>query len=267
MTDALSEELYAPSRTVASLEECHFYHSIDVPGYGLVEGEWDLRGRELDYLGGTDLRGKRVLEVGTASGYLCVFMEHAGADVVSYDLAPEHSIDVVPYARYDHERFRAELKSHIGALNNAYWLVHEAFGLRARMVYGTVYDIPRGLGTFDISTLGSVLLHLRDPLLALENVLRHTEHTVIVTDRTEPAPLRLPFRLSDKLSRALFFRPVAADCQPEVTWWRLTPQVVQKMIAVYGFEDSRTTYHRQIYRGERKTLFTVVGRRTHGAAQ
>lgn len=259
-----TEELYAPPRSVTSLDECYFYHSIELPEHGLVEGDWDLRGGEADYLGRVEMRGKRVLEVGTASGYMCAFMERAGADVVSYDLSPEHSIDVVPYARYDHEAFRAELKSHVAGLNNAYWLVHEALGLRARLVHGTVYEVPDGIGTFDVSTLGSVLLHLRDPLLALENVLRRTEEMVIVTDRTDSAPLRFPFRLNDKLGRALFFRPVAEDCGPEVTWWRLTPQVIQKMIAVYGFEASRVTYHRQLYRGQRVPLFTVVGRRTHG---
>jgi hypothetical protein len=261
-----AEELYAPPRSVSSLDECYFYHSVELPDHGLVQGDWDLRGGESEYLGGVHLRGKGVLEVGAASGYLSVFMERAGANVVSYDLSPEHTIDVVPYARSDHEAFRSELKSHIAGLNNAYWLVHQAFGLRARLVHGTVYDIPAGIGTFDVSTLGSVLLHLRDPLLALENVLSHTEETVIVTDRTDSALLRLPFGLSDKLGRALFFRPVAAECAPEVTWWRLTPHVIQKMIAVYGFEESRVTYHRQVYRGERLPLFTVVGRRTHGRA-
>ena len=94
--------VYAEPRTVTDLEDCYFYHSMEIPGYGLVEGPWDLRGGVDDYLGGVDLRDKRVLEVGTASGFLCFTMEGRGADVVAYDLSDEQSWDVVPYAQYDH---------------------------------------------------------------------------------------------------------------------------------------------------------------------
>ena len=83
--------VYAEPRVVTELEECYFYHSMEIPGYGLVEGPWDLRGGVDDYLGGVDLNGKRVLEVGTASGFLCYTMEGRGADVVAYDLSDEQS--------------------------------------------------------------------------------------------------------------------------------------------------------------------------------
>ena len=48
-------------RDVHGLEDCYFYHTLDLPGYGHVQGEWDLRGRFDDYIGGVDLRGKTVL--------------------------------------------------------------------------------------------------------------------------------------------------------------------------------------------------------------
>ena len=83
------------------------------PGYGLVEGPWDLRGGVDDYLGGVDLRDKRVLEVGTASGFLCFTMEGRGAEVVAYDLSDKQSWDVVPYAQYDHESFDSERREHL----------------------------------------------------------------------------------------------------------------------------------------------------------
>ena len=61
---------YAEPRAVASLDECYFYHTMDVPGHGTIKGEWDLRGRVDDYLGNFDFSGKRVLDVGAASGIL-----------------------------------------------------------------------------------------------------------------------------------------------------------------------------------------------------
>lgn len=59
---------------------------MDIPGYGGVEGEWDLRKGVKEYLGNVDFKGKRVLEIGTASGFLCFYMEGQGAEVVAYDL-------------------------------------------------------------------------------------------------------------------------------------------------------------------------------------
>jgi hypothetical protein len=261
-TPESSPGVFATPRSVTDLGECDFYHSMDIPGYGAVEGEWDLRGGEAAYLGHVDLRGKRVLEIGTASGFMCFHMERAGAEVVAYDITSEHSVDVVPYAGSDHAELVQTLKTHIGRLNNGYWLAHRAHGSQANVVYGTVYDVPAEIGTFDVATFGSVLLHLRDPFLALQNVLAHTTETVVVTDLSEGRILRLPLRFSNILGRVLFFRPDAATREPPVTWWRLTPQLVQKMIAVLGFEQSDVTYHTQLFKGRKRDLFTVVGRRT-----
>ena len=34
-----------------TLQECHFYHSMDLPGIGSIEGDWDLRGKFDEYIG------------------------------------------------------------------------------------------------------------------------------------------------------------------------------------------------------------------------
>ena len=167
--------VYAEPRTVNDLEDGYFYHSMEIPGHGLVEGPWDLRGGVDDYLGGVDLRDKRVLEIGTASGFLCFTMEGRGAEVVASDLSDEHSWDVVPYAQYDHESFDAERREHLRKLNNSWWLAHGAFESAARVVYGTVYEIPEEIGRVEVATFGNVLRHFRDPFLALENALHDAE--------------------------------------------------------------------------------------------
>jgi SAM-dependent methyltransferase len=255
--------VYAEPKLVTDLSECHFYHCMDLPGYGAVAGEWDLRGGESDYLGAVDFSGKRVLEIGAASGHLTFWMERAGADVVAYDLSPRHSVDVIPYARTDVSALDARLAEHIDRLNNGFWLAHSVYGSRARLVYGTVYAIPPQVGTFDIGVVGSVLLHLRDPFLALQNVTRHVRETIVVAENT-PLFGRLP-GAGRALGRFLYFRPRAAKCDPPVTWWRLSPRAVQEMIAVLGFEHSDVRFHRQLFRGRSRRLFTVIGRRTHGA--
>ena len=70
--------LFAEPRFVESLDDCIFYHTIDLPGFGTQPGMWDLRANVEKYLGQVDLQGKRVLEMGTATGYLCFHMESQG---------------------------------------------------------------------------------------------------------------------------------------------------------------------------------------------
>jgi hypothetical protein len=155
---------------------------MDIPGYGHVDGEWDLREGISDYLGHVPLRGKRVLEVGTANGFICFNMEREGAQVVAYDLSEEQDWDAVPYERHDAAAFLSERRNHIRRLNNAFWLCHRAFGSKSKMVYGDVYSVPEDIGLVDVCTFGSILLHLRDPFLAMQKALRLTKETVIVTD-------------------------------------------------------------------------------------
>jgi len=73
------DDVYAPPRTVTDLNDCYFYHTVDVPGVGRVTGEWDLRAGVREYLGSVPFAGKRVLEIGPASGFLSFFMEREGS--------------------------------------------------------------------------------------------------------------------------------------------------------------------------------------------
>jgi hypothetical protein len=88
-------------------------------------------------------------------------MEKQGAEVVAYDVCDKQEIDVVPYAGSDFQKRIKFWKEDVKMVNNAYWLAHRANKSHAKVVYGTAYEIPDDIGLFDISTFGSVLLHLR----------------------------------------------------------------------------------------------------------
>ncbi len=255
-----NEALYAVPRTVTDPADCYFYHTIDVPGYGAFEGEWDLRAGVDDYLGSVELRGRRVLEVGTASGFLAFEMERRGAEVIAFDLSPEQTPDLIPAPGRDPAQREAAHREHVRRLNNCFWLCHRAFGSRARVVYGSVYAIPREIGPVDVATFGCVLLHLRDPLAALAQALRLATDAVIVT---EPVVVRsrLKRALLRRLGPALVLLPRPGTAYPETTWWVFTPETVQALLALHGFADTRVTYHTQVHRGQPVRLFTVVGRR------
>lgn len=42
----MDESIWAKPRHDIRIEDCYFYQTMDIPGHGLVQGEWDLRGRE-----------------------------------------------------------------------------------------------------------------------------------------------------------------------------------------------------------------------------
>lgn len=244
-----------------SLADCYFYHTTDVPGHGLVGGEWDLRPGIDAYLGGIRFTERSVLDVGAATGFLSFHIEKAGAQVVSYDLSPIEAWDIVPLSGIDAAEHMRARKAHIGAINNGYWLCHRVYGSAARMAHGTVYRIDPAIGPVDVSVFGSILLHLRDPFLALHNALQMTRETAIVTEIL-PGAHRLSRWLTPLLGRSLQFKPRFARNRPWETWWNLPPRTVVEFLGVLGFEKSVVTYHHQLFKGRRMPMYTVVATRT-----
>lgn len=267
-TEGDHASVYAPERVVDNLDDCLWYHTMEIPGYGLVEGQWDLRGGEDSYTGNVDVAGKRVLEVGTASGFVCRHLEGKGAEVVSYDLSENQKWDVVPYAYVDVDSIINQRKALVRSLNNGWWLTHRVFGSRARVVYGTAYDIPVEIGTVDVALYGAILLHLRDPFLALYNGLRLTRETAIVTEIVNNRrPSVADGGVAPDGRPSMEFLPDWTLGAPLDTWWFLTPEVVQNFLGVLGFGITEVSFHTQKAYGADHEFFTVVGHRTSGTPE
>lgn len=271
---------YAPARQVDSPAGCVFYHSIDLPGFGLMQGEWDLRAGVEAYLGREDLRGRRVLELGAANGFLTFEMERRGAEVVAVDLCEDHDWDLVPYGGQIDAQGAAGRKAHLRRLNDAWWLGHRLFASQARMVYTPVYDLPPTIGPVDVALYGSILLHLRDPFLALQRSLALSPHTLIVTEVVPVYqryawaywPWRLLGRINQKFAAYFLpeinFLPDPATRTPGETWWNFSPQIIARWLKILGYGAQRLSYHTQTFHyGEqkqftrRRPMYTLVARR------
>jgi len=246
---------------------------MDLPGIGVIPGEWDLRKGMCAYLGHVSHAGKRVLEVGTADGFLAFEMERQGAEVVALDISENEDWDIVPCGGHPSNAVRLERRNHIRRINNAWWYSHRLLGSQAQMVYSSAYAIPETIGPVDIATFGSILLHLRDPFLALQRAAALTSEIMIVTEvvprfwRTYSRllallPSGLRRKVSNHLVPHLTFVPDPVAQRPWDTWWRMSPDFVSRFLHVLGFPDSVVNYHDQQSRGRTVTLFTVVGRRS-----
>ncbi|SOE85713.1 Methyltransferase domain-containing protein [Burkholderia sp. YR290] len=254
--------IYASPRHVHDLSECYFYHTMELPGIGVRPGNWDLRGRVGEYLGNVDFSGMRVLDIGCASGALSFYMEGQGAEVVSYDLDSSGDWDMVPFAKWEHYRHISdERKQIINRLNNSYWIGHSMLHSKAKVVYGDVYHIPEAIGPVDIAVFGSVLLHFRDPFLALQQALRLTKQRVVVTE-----VLRTPVEEGSFGPTALGFLPDYKTLYPKDTWWDIPPAWTIQALGVLGFENAQVTYHSKKYDSVDNNLYTVVADRVAPSA-
>lgn len=245
-------------------KDCSWYHTMKVPGLGTVQGEWDLRKNEANYLGNVDFKGKKVLELGTASGFLSFYMEKKGADVITNDLSFVDTWDMVPYKNRDQEYSRLRRKDHIRRLNNSFILAKRKLNSKVKSIHGTIYRMTDYMGEVDIAVFGSILLHLRDPLLALEKVLSKTKETVIITDIVPNGHKRQPL---DK--PIAYLNPSPKFVDDSETWWLIPPETIITYLKILGFRKTKTSYHKYIYTNKYSTkrdtgirLYTIVAHRT-----
>ncbi len=253
--------LYAEPITVDDISECFFYHVMDVPGGGVVgynevKASFDLRGHEAEYLGHVAFDGRRVLEIGPASGFLTFAMESMGAEVVAVELGEDNEWDVVPHAELDLAAIQNGRQDMLRRLRNGFWWAHARTDSRAKVHYGDVYALPGELGRFDVAVLAAVLLHTREPLRIIEGCAGLSDRIVI----TE---MSYPELGSTAVTR---FHPQAGSTKWD-TWWDFTPEYLVRFLEVLGFRRFAVTHHTQrlvVPGGEHEIrMFTVVA--DHGS--
>lgn len=249
-------DLLAEPRFVTDLDKCFFYHTMDLPDLGTIHAHWDLRGRFDDYIGGVDVAGKTVLDVGTATGFLSFEAEKRGASqVVSFDMSDVRQQTLLPFKDKDYyidlDTWVETYGKWFDGWRNAYWLCHRLLGSSASVVYGSVYEMPVAMGEFDVVIVGSVVEHLSDAISALGSIARVTkERLVIVT------PL-----LHDEEPIA-HFAGRAAYPENNYTWWVYSVGVYREVLGMLGFEIERVATSSYYYEygkiyEERSTIVAV----------
>jgi tRNA (mo5U34)-methyltransferase len=182
-----------------------WYHTIELAPGVVTAGEYDLRpvvGRLP-----LDVRGARALDVGTHDGFYAFELERRGArEVVAIDLERPSEWDwpARPPAALAAAGAVAEQRK------AAFSLAREARSSAVELRYVSVYDLdPAEHGTFDLAVIGTLLLHLRDPIGALR-AIRRVARAVVVND-----VVSLP--LSVRWPRTPHLRLLAREGLP--FWW------------------------------------------------
>jgi tRNA (mo5U34)-methyltransferase len=160
--------------TVASRS---WYHTIELPGGIVTPGRWDTRGSLARLPFPASLVGKRTLDVGTWDGFWAFEMERRGAqEVVAIDIPDATQWDwPEPPPVFDTVRPRND---------QTFLIAHRALNSRVQHRDLSVYDLhPDSVGFFDFAFIGTLLIHLRDPVRALASVKRVLRGQLLVTDQ------------------------------------------------------------------------------------
>ena len=199
--------------------ELDWYHTMDLPGGVVTPGLFDHRPVLGNYDLPDDLSGLRVLDVGTFDGSFAFEFERRGAaEVVAIDLADREDLDwPAPLRRSGVSRFNPRRTN--------FDLAKEALGSSVRHEICSAYDAsPERLGMFDYVFVGSLLVHLRDPVGALASLLTVTKDTIHLGEHTH---------------RSLEIRPAARfeALGPHLTWWVPNNACLRGWLLAAGFVD------------------------------
>jgi len=206
-----------------------WYHSLELAPGVVTPGLFDLR-PIADRLPWPDVRGKRCLDVGTADGFFAFELERRGAaEVVATDIGAHEEWDWEPRSGRQALEFRRFV---VGENPSAGFLAAaHALGSSVRLITQSVYELsPETIGSFDVVTCGSLLLHLRDPLRALAAIRGVCTERFLCTNQVE-------LRLSLQRPRLPLAR---IDGTSGVTqWWLPNAAGHRQMVRACGFEIER----------------------------
>lgn len=216
------------------LDSLAWYHTVDVVPGATTKGWFDLR-HALGLMPFPDVRGKRCLDVGTWDGFYAYEMERRGAAaVVAIDVPDLADVDYPPEirAREDFDPSSSDTQPRPAGFR----LLHEILDSKVEWRAGNIYDLdPEELGTFDVVIVGSLLVHLRDPVRALDAVRQVTRGVLLSADYLHP-----PVNLLARRGRPLFeLRGEGSDFQ----WWLASDAGLRQLLRVGGFEiDEASPY-------------------------
>lgn len=236
--------------------DCHFYHCMELPGVGAIAGQWDIRPDFDNYTGGLDWAGKRVLDVGTGSGFVAFELERRGALVTAFDADSVARFQWVPFAgtlyHRDRALWNAASEAGLTRYKNAFWFAWHRLRSRVGVLYGDIARLSELLPEQDVVLACALLEHLGDPVSVIGQCARLAREAVVI-GFTPVDPDEAPA-----------MRPLE-PWSPEhpYAWWRLSLGLYRQVFRQLGFEiELRPCF--ALFGGVRAERHTIVARRVAG---
>jgi tRNA (mo5U34)-methyltransferase len=210
------------ARLREEIDAIEWYHSLELMPGVVTPGWFDLR-EVTDRIPWPELAGRRCLDVGTFDGFWAFEMERRGAaEVVAIDLIEPMRWD---WPHMPAEEVMAAIAKRKGS-GHGFEIARDALGSSVKRIEMSVYDLdPAEVGMFDVVYLGSLLLHLRDPVRALERARSVCGGEIVVVDAIDLW-----------LTRLLPRRAVATfDGRGRPWWWKPNLAGLVRMVESAGF--------------------------------
>jgi tRNA (mo5U34)-methyltransferase len=248
----LANEFFARAEKMgrADLKDYYWYHTVDL-GNGLITpGTYDYRAVLDVFQFPENMKGKSVLDVGSATGFFAFEFERRGADVTSLELPSIEDLDCFPGATFEQTtrnldyilsvlqtytadqlaRIKSKPKTELYELlmDGPFQFCHQTLNSTVKRHYSRLYDLTPEIGTFDLVFMGDVLCHTINPLLALSKVAALCRNTLIIAQDTgayQDTPV---------------FSYVGGD-QPvdTVAWWVPNNLALEQILKKMGFSEVR----------------------------
>lgn len=209
----------------------YWYHTMTFPNGETVRGSWTIADFS-QYIGGYDLNGKTVLDVGTASGFLAFNAEKAGAQVTGLDAASIDEFRHVPFSdslSYRDIRQFKEIwtRDNLIPIKNSWWHAWTKNNSKAQCVYAPMpelYEWPEQM--FDVVMAGAIVEHLSEPVYAIGAWARLAREAVLIPF-TDVIP-----------DDQLLMRPITSldNANINYVWWHLSRGLYNKVFDNLGFD-------------------------------
>lgn len=223
------ERTGVPADAQARIDDHEFwYHTIDVAPGVVTPGWFDLR-HSLDHVPFPDVRGKRCLDIGTFDGFYAFEMERRGAaEVVAVDVEDHEEWDWPADARKGGPLAMRDPGMSGPPKGAGFRLVADLIDSKVDWRVCNIYDLdPAELGTFDVVVCGTLLLHLQNPVKALEAVRSVCDGVFFSSEQLE-----VWLTILGRGRPLAKLRGTGQTCQ----WWLYNSACHQQMLFSAGFE-------------------------------
>ncbi len=231
----------------ADIRNYYWYHTVELPGELITPGQYDFREALPAFPFPADMRGLRVLDIGSATGFFAFEFARRGAAVVSVELPSLEALDRFPGQTIEQslEKIRKMLgyqaageagdnptysarQMYINLLEGPFEFCRKQLGMSIERCYSTVYDLTEAKagGVFDLVFMGDVLLHTLNPLQAMAAIAPLCRGELVLSQNIPDA--------SDGHAAMLY---VGGDSlnSDEVSWWLPNKPCLIELLKKLGF--------------------------------
>ena len=202
-----------------------WYHTISLPDGSSTDGVFDMRRPAGAIPWPAALINGRCLDIGTCDGFWAFEMERRGAtEVVAIDVAHANDVDLTWEGR---QRAAAMPVDQGGTrAGHRFNLARSVLGSGVKRLECSVYELDPAIhGKFDVVFCGTLLIHLRDPILALERMRGVCNGELIMVECVDAF-----------LDTFAAGRPAARFEPAQGQWWRGNRAGLASILEAAGFE-------------------------------